>query len=134
MAELDYAFLADYAAIAEGQLTAVGASFTHVFVPQLPVGIDFAVAGRIRVLEDEDPPELELRFSATKSNVRVAVRGVIEKSPSSIPYNGKIGILFTLKAGVTVAYEELVGVEVYVNGEFVRYLAFEVKEQAETAE
>ena len=53
MAELDYAFLADYATISEGRLTAVGASFTHVFVPQLPVEISFAVAGRLRVREDE---------------------------------------------------------------------------------
>lgn len=134
MAELDYAFLADYATIQEGRLTSVGASFTHVFVPQLPTGLDFAVAGRIRVREGEEPPELELRFSAERSNVNMAVNGVIQPSPNTLPYDGKIGILFTLKAGVQIAYEELVVVEVFVNGEFERRLAFQVTVPTQTGE
>lgn len=134
MAEFDYAFLADYAAIADGKLTAVGASFTHVYVPHLPAGIDFAVAGRVRVLEGEDPPELELRFHTTKSDERISVSGILEQSPTSIPYNGKVGVLFTLKAGVNVEHEELVEVDILLNGQSVRRLAFEVRGPAETTE
>lgn len=126
MAELDYAFLADFATIQEGRLTAVGASFTHAFIPQLPAVLDFAVAGRVRVREDEDPPELELQFKAAQSNVNLTVTGTIEPSPHSRPYDGKVGILFTLAAGIQLLSEELVTVEVHVNGAFARRLAFQV--------
>ncbi|MFB9776350.1 DUF6941 family protein [Brevibacterium otitidis] len=134
MAELDYAFLADYATISEGRLTAVGASFTHVFVPQLPVEISFAVAGRLRVREDEEAPELKVRFAAEESNFEATVSGVVHRSPESLPYDGKVGILFTLAAGVPVAYEGLVQVEIFVNGEHQRYLAYEVKDASKQAE
>jgi hypothetical protein len=45
--ELDYAFLAEYAAVSpHGTLTAVGASFTRVAYPSFPAQQLMAVAGR----------------------------------------------------------------------------------------
>lgn len=127
MAELDYAFLADYAAIQDGRLTTVGASFTHMFVPQLPARAEFSVAARLRVLESEIPPDFEVRISAPRSNANMAVTGQIAPGPEALAYDGKKGILVTLKADLLVTYEELVTVDLNLNGDHVRRLAFDVK-------
>lgn len=127
MAELDYAFLADYATVAEGRLTAVGGSFTHLFSSNLPASITFSVAGRIRLLEDEPPPELEVSMHAPKSNANVNVSGILAPGRDAIAYDGKVGLLFALSAQLLIAYEELVEIKIRINGEEVRRLAFDVR-------
>lgn len=126
MAELDYAFLADYATVESGRLTAVGASFTHFYVPGFPTGADFCLAARIRVAENEPDPELEVTIQAQKSNQNIQITGVVAPGPGTIVYDKKQGILVSLKANVMVAYPELVTVDIKINGEHSRRLAFEV--------
>lgn len=126
MAELDYAFLADYATVEGGRLTAVGASFTNFYVPAFPVNTEFCLAARIRVDEHEGDPELEVTIQASRSNQNVQVTGAVSPGPGTIVYDGKQGILVSLKAGVMVAYPELVTVDIKLNGEHARRLAFEV--------
>jgi hypothetical protein len=54
VAELDYAYLAEYARVDPGgSLTAVGASYTHVSLATLPTQHLIAVAGRIRATTAE---------------------------------------------------------------------------------
>lgn len=126
MAELDYAFLADFASIQEGRLTAVGGSFTHMDVPMLPTRVEFSLAARVRVLEEEEPVELEVRISAPQSNSNLSVTGQVAAGPHARVYDGKKGILVTFKAELLITYEELVTVDVVVNGQHARRLAFDV--------
>ena len=54
MLDLDYAFLADYATIQNGTLTAVGASLTSLEVDSLPSVAMFSFAGRLRCDESQE--------------------------------------------------------------------------------
>lgn len=126
MAELDYAYLADYATVAEGKITAVGASFTHMSVEEFPFLAQFAIAGRIRIKEDEEAPELAVSIRAEKNQQNMEVSGQAPHNLDAIVYDGKIGILFTMDVAMELKAPELVNVDVSVNGEQVRSLAFEL--------
>lgn len=126
MAELDYAYLADYARIQEGTITAVGASFTHMFTSRFPTQADVALAGRVRVVAGEKDPELEIVVASVKNDVTMTVTGVIAPGPQTFVYDGKQGILFTLNIVVPMSEPDLVTVDVMLNGEKVRRLAFEM--------
>lgn len=94
--------------------------------PALPARASFSLAARVRVMEDEDPVDLEVRISAPRSNSNLAVTGQIEAAPGTVVYDGKKGILVTFQAEVLITYEELVTVDVVVNGAHARRLAFDV--------
>ncbi|MCD1285251.1 MULTISPECIES: hypothetical protein [unclassified Brevibacterium] len=134
MAELDYAYLADYATVSEGKITAVGASFTHMFTPSLPSQSNFSIAGRIRVMEQENPPEISIDVRAEKSQQHMEINGQIHPSPASIVYDGKVGILFTLEVSMEMKHAELVTVDISLGGEKQRRLAFELTTQPREAE
>lgn len=69
MADLDYAFLADYAKVERGLLTCVGGSYTHLFVQKLPATHMLYVAGRIRADLDEHPNLSIAASSPTKQRL-----------------------------------------------------------------
>src|SRR5699024_3870914 len=67
MAELDYAFLADYAVVENGRLTAVGASFTHLQVPSLPFQKSLSAALRVRVPAAASTFDLKIELRAPEN-------------------------------------------------------------------
>ena len=127
MAELDYAFLADYAQIEGGKISALGASYTHAQVDTLPSPWMTTVAGRIRATEGEGPVELIVKIVPPDNAYEISAAGQIEAGTGVWPYDGKVGLLFTLTAQMPLVSEGLYEVFVYLNGDQVRRLAFNVE-------
>ncbi len=126
--ELDYAFLAEFAKVDHDQLTAIGASYTHVTASQLPVTHQLYIAGRIRAPEGGDPFELEIAFQgASEGAPELKLSAEIDPAKvTSKPYDGKVGILFAVGTGVPLLAEGLYEVKLSIDGEIVRRLAFSV--------
>lgn len=134
MADLDYAYLADYATVSEGKITAVGASFTHMFTPSVPTQAKFSIAGRVRVQEHEEPPEISIDVRAERSQQNIEINGQIAPNPAAIVYDGKVGILFTLDVSLEMRYAELVTVDISLGGIKQRRLAFKLTTQLDEHE
>lgn len=123
MIELDYAFLADYAVVADGRLTVVGGSFVTVAVP-MPVDYRFAVAGRIRASLDVE--SFDLQFSVKAPGYEISTGGVSRPGdPDSTTYADKRSTLFVLNTVIPLVEPGLYEIFVGLNGETVRRLAFE---------
>lgn len=127
MADLDYAFLADFAKVeANGTLTSVGASFTFLEAAQLPAAHRLSVAGRVRALVGETP-DLRVDVRGPDDLFRLGVNGPLTHSVNARPYaEGRIGILFALDLQVPLPAAGLYSVGIEVDGTEVRRLAFEV--------
>ncbi len=122
MAELDYAYLAEFAQIIDGKLTAVNASFLDVKTP-VPAHFQFAVAGRVRTSADTEQVRLAVKLVSTDSATFV---WNAELSPEGLPvYDGKVGILFAVRVGIPLTKHGLFVVTIDVDDEEVRRLAFE---------
>lgn len=128
MAELDYAFLADYATVEGGRLTAVGASFTHVDAPALPSTFGIAVAGRVRAPEDVESVHVDIAIHAPEDLYVIATSTDVGPTDGTRPYDGKIGLLFAMWTVITIAVPGLYRVDISLDGEHTRSLAFDVSE------
>jgi len=128
MAELDYAFLAEFATVQGTKLTAVGASFTYVAVTDFPAVMRLFVAGRFRAREDEREVPISVRLVAPARGVDIQLEGSLGQGPNQRPYNGKVGLLFAVEIPVQITstglYEVFVG-----TGDAERRLAFAVEER-----
>ncbi len=128
MAELDYAYLADYAVVSDGKLSTIGASFTHVGVGAFPSALNLAVAGRIRVAAEIGSVSLLVRILPPKDEYRVEFAGILEAGPQARPYgDGLVGVLFSVTATVPLPNPGLYQVEIHVDGELARRLAFDAE-------
>jgi len=127
MAELDFAFLADYAAIQNGKLTAVGASFTHVRAATLPAMQTLSVAGRVRAREDTPPIALGVAVTGPGGSYELELASVLRRQPDMLAYDGKVGLLFAVTMNLPLLTEGLYVVRIRLDGEDVRRLAFEVE-------
>lgn len=126
MIELDYAYLADHAQIAEGKITAVGASFTQVVVAAFPVVIPLSVAGRVRASEGTGRIPIQVSIHPTDMEFDLNFDGELD-STSSLPYEGKVGVLFAMGTQVPLTKPGLIEVIVKSEGSFIRRLAFSVE-------
>ncbi|MEJ1087002.1 hypothetical protein WDU99_01580 [Microbacterium sp. Mu-80] len=127
MAELDYAYLADYAQIEGGKISALGASYTHATVPAFPILWLTSIVGRVRVDEGEDPVSVRIEVLSPGDSVRVNFESVLEQTPDVRPYRGKVGLLFAATLQMPVATNGLCTFDIYLNGEHARRLAFEIE-------
>lgn len=127
MVELDYAYLADYAQIENGKISALGASYTHAYVPSLPSGWLTTVVGRVRAAADADNVALRIEIRPPDGSFEVNYEGEIPRPPHTRPYGGRIGLLFTVTSQFPLMSEGLYTVNVFLNGAHVRRLAFEVE-------
>lgn len=128
MAEIDYAFLADFAKVeANGSLTVVGASWTHLTARILPAAHRMAVAGRIKARADEDPIQLSVTVSGPEGTFQITTQGELTARPDSVTYgDGWVGHLFALDLQIPLPAPGLYTVNVEVAGGGDRRLAFEV--------
>ncbi|MHA7240013.1 DUF6941 family protein [Arthrobacter sp. TMS1-12-1] len=125
MADLDYAFLAEFAKVEGNKLTAVGASYTHVQVPSLPSQHLVYVAGRIRAPEGSDAPQVTIRYVSADEAVEIALEASLTVEHAR-PYAGRIGLTFAMGFGVPLSAEGLHNVYIQLDGTDVRHLAFTV--------
>lgn len=126
MIELDYAYLAEYAVVADGKLTAVGASFVQVEVP-LPMHHRFAVAGRIRSSLDVGPYEVEFVLRSPNGKYETSTTGTVHPDdPHSTVYGDRRSTLFVLNTIAALIDPGLYELFVIVAGKESRRLAFEV--------
>ncbi|MGO9382181.1 MAG: DUF6941 family protein [Mycobacterium sp.] len=126
MAELDYAFIAEFAKVENGKLTAVGASYIDVRPPVLPAPHTLSVAGRIRAPEDTKAVGLTIRVNPPGNAMNMVVDWQMEPGPETVPYDGKIGVLFAVSAAILLTTEGLCEVFIDVDKVRQRRLAFRV--------
>jgi hypothetical protein len=124
VAELDYAYLAEYAQITNGNLTAVNASFINVKTP-VPTIFSLAVAGRIRAPADADEVKVDITFAAPGENAPTMTFQLNLGVEGHPVYKNKVGILFAVRAGVPITTHGLYVVTIDVDGKKARTLAFE---------
>jgi len=127
MAELDYAYLADYAQIENGKISALGASYTHAVIETLPATWMTSIVGRVRSSEDEGPVVLRIEVNPPSDGYKMRFEGEVPKTSDMRPYRGKVGLLFTVTAQIPMAETGLYTFDVFVNDEHARRLAFEVE-------
>ncbi len=127
MAELDYAFLADYASAETGKLTVVGASYTHVIALTLPSIHQLSVAGRIRATVDEETVALAITVKAPDNQYNITIGSELRPDGAARPYGNKLGLLFSANLQMPIPSEGLYEVLISIEGEQVRRLAFDVE-------
>ncbi len=121
--ELDYAFLASYAVIRGGSLTALDASFTSMRVSKKQRQIEFSLAGRIRA--DAKAQTIPLRIEvALPGGQAIAAADVDLPTKNAAHYDGKTGVLFSFRFNLPVVNEGLYVIHVLVDGEKSRVLKF----------
>lgn len=131
MIELDYAFLADYAAVQDSKLTVVGASFTQLRVPELPVQFMLHIAGRVRCSPDISEAPLHLTITPPDESYRIEADVSLGVPPDSVPYGsppGTVGLLFAVGAPMPLPVSGLYEVTIDIEGVRVRTLRFEAIE------
>lgn len=128
MTELDYAYLAEYAKVSEGLLTAIGASYTVVRARDLGGPFNLVVAGRIRGSEGE-APVLGMRVDAPKERYQLGLDAQLS-SAGARPYgDGQVGILFALTMTIPLIDAGTYTVTLRLDGSECRVLRFDVEEQ-----
>ncbi|ROP61327.1 DUF6941 family protein [Curtobacterium sp. PhB115] len=122
MAELDYAFLADFAQVENGRLMVIGGSYTHATLEgrALPANWITSVAGRVRMREGDGPVEMSVLLGPDDGAYEIAFSSVLTTDQGARPYgDGKVGVLFAatltipiLSAGTYTCHVRLDDVEV----------------------
>jgi hypothetical protein len=136
VAELDYAFLAEYAKVEPGgNLTAVGASYTHLFVPAFPNQHLVSVAGRVRAAVGESP-SLRITFQTPNETFQMQADVQLNAVPDARPYGpalDMVGLQFAMSFVVPLPTQGLYEVHLALDEVHVRMLAFTAAQQADKA-
>lgn len=133
MAELDYAYLADYVSLQDGKLTTIGASFTFAAVPSVPIQMMVGVAGRVRASITEGPITIEVKATPPDDSFEMVFAGEVGAGPDARPYgDGIVGLLFAINMQLPVTAFGLYSFEIHVQGQLARRLAFEVEQAGTT--
>jgi hypothetical protein len=130
VAELDYAFIAEFAKVEGGKLTAIGASYISVSPPFFPAVHLLAIAGRVRAPEGTPGVDIEIGITLPKPGPGVSISATVGPDENAEVYDGKIGILFAASTMVPLPGPGLVEVNLKVDGSHARRLAFEVRAPA----
>ncbi len=126
--ELDYAFLASYAAIRDGSLTALDASFTVMAFQRMGSIVHFSLAGRIRA--DEQAQSVPMKVELFMPGDPIPVRASIDidlSTEGAARYDGKLGLLFALQFDAPVTAEGLCQVRILIDNEEARVLKFDAR-------
>ena len=132
MADLDYAFLADFARVEPtGTLTAMSASWTHLWVPALPSVHRLSVAGRVRAGVDDGPIPMRIEIFLPSGDIVLGTDFAVEAGPDAKPYaDNRIGLLFAIETIVPIIEEGKFRVSIRLDGEVARDLYFEAGQKA----
>jgi hypothetical protein len=127
MAELDYAYLAEYAQVIDGKLTAVNASFIDVKTT-VPAVFQFAVAGRVRAPADaNDVIVVAIKLEPPRPEDGSIV-WTLNLSTKGLPvHDDKAGVLFAVRAAIPISAHGLCVVGIDVDNQEARRLAFEAR-------
>lgn len=125
-AELDYAFVAEFAKVDHGALTAVGASYTEVRVTDLPVAHLLCVAGRVRTHVDDPQPELSVTITPPGEKYRLVASGELPRDDNAVTYADKVGYVFVLTTPLNLDDAGEYVVDISLAGQHVRRLIFTV--------
>lgn len=125
MAELDYAFLAEFAKVEEGKLTAIGASFTELRTLRLPAHHNLFVAGRLRSTPNADASPMEVQVAAPNGEYSITATAEFDPTRPTAVYADKVAFLFAFSLMIPLPSFGLYSVNLKV-GESVRHLKFEV--------
>lgn len=127
VAELDYAYLAEFAKTERGSITAVGASFTEVVAPSYPSAIDVTIAGRVRRPVNTNAPivRFEVFDVDSPNSAQLEIEYQLEDELDAVQYDGKVGSVFAAKAPIFLSGPGLVVIKIYLDNQFARRLAFE---------
>lgn len=128
VAELDYAYLAEYAKTDHGTITAIGASFTQVRVESVPSLLEIAVAGRMRRGIKDPAPQIRIEFIDPHESVLLSVEDTLESAVDSVNYAGKTAMVFAYRGPLPIDHGGLYRCKIYFDGELKRLLAFSVEE------
>lgn len=126
MANLDYAFLADYATVDGGRLSAHGMSFTEISTATFPLVRPLYVAGRLRSEIDFEPFQMSIDLNLPGEGPDFEVTSTVDTSMIDHTYNGKCGVLFSFCHIMVIPEPGIVEVKVRIEGNVVRVLKFEV--------
>ncbi|VBA61220.1 hypothetical protein LAUMK41_04596 [Mycobacterium attenuatum] len=125
MAELDYAFIAEYAKVEAGKLTAVGASYIDIRPLTLPAQHIVYIAGRIRAPEDAESIALKIRINPP-GNMNIVLDGTITIGAEEPRYDGKVAVMFAASAVIPLVSAGLCEIFVDVDEVEQRRLAFAI--------
>ena len=126
MAELDYAFLADFAQVEGGKLSAIGASYTHASVDSLDGQWITTIAGRVRTTIDAPSSELAIRIVVPEL-YELAYTDELKVDQNARPYgDGAVGILFAATVALPIIAGGLYEVFISIDGVECRRLAFDM--------
>ena len=128
MAELDYAYLADFVALQDGKLTSVGASFTFAMVPSVPLQMQLGIGGRVRAKVDEGDVAIEIRIAAPNDSLMLTLSGDLRAGDMARPYgDGMVGLLFAINTPIPIEEPGLYTFDISIQGAPARRLAFEIE-------
>ena len=123
-AELDYAFLAQWARINnDGTLTAIDASFLRV-IAALGTLFPLAVAGRVRFTGEPHAAELMIEFDG--GGATMSYSATITADENTSYGDGRRHALFALTTQIPVVTEGDYRVNLRLDGDLVRELLFTV--------
>ncbi len=129
MAELDYAYLAEYARVDPGgSLTSVGGSYTHVGVGAVPAQHLLGVAGRIRTTTDSPGVTLRIVMRDEAKKMSLSLETQLQPEENARVYAGnKVGILFAINTVMPIVGLGSYEVVVELDDVPVRHLYFTVE-------
>jgi hypothetical protein len=123
--DLDYAFLTEYAKVEpQGTLSVIGASFSRIQIPTVPSTLNIFLAGRLRAAEGSQPVHIAIHVSGpTPSSPRLELETQFAIEGSE-PYEGRIGILFSVGVAMPVTSHGVHEFAILVEGKHARSLKF----------
>lgn len=124
-AELDYAFLAEFAKTQDGTLTVVGASFTQVFSASFPASTTLYVAGRVRRQQDDPTPSVGIALSGPQDSTQIEFEAQFEDTADAVRYDGKVATVFVFSGPLLLTESGIYECHISIDGTAVRRLAFE---------
>lgn len=129
MADIDYAFVAEFARVEpNGTLTAIGSSWTFLEAETIPTAHRMAIAGRVKAHVDEGTVPVKVRLQGPDRSFELSAEADLIRPPESKPYGGGfVGLLFAIDLQLLIPQTGLYEVFIELPAEQkTRRLAFEV--------
>lgn len=135
MAQLDYAMLAEFArADQAGLLTVVGGGFDRIQVSSLGLVHQMFLVVRFRLTDDEKLVNFEVKVVPPgEPQFELTVTGSATVSPTSRPVPGNFGTLSVIGLGLPIASPGSHRVQIYLEGDLVKELPFDVDVASQAA-